>query len=510
MFKKLRSMLGRPAVEAATALPPQAPPKVQKGSRAFPSFFTSTKPDQKAELARGDRRLASSDLLSLRNNADTRKVIHDYAHASPDLSAALWAYLRVGIPTKYKAIAVSALDGSIDVPATTLLQQIVTRMDVLPSYDQGFSNTTSLQSLSESLAKEMLLYGSMAGELVLDKSRLPSMIQPVSVTSIRFRPDGKGLKPFQLVGSEEIDLDIPTFIMLTLDQDLLDAYSSSPFESAIKPVLFKEDFAQDIHKIIKRVIHPRQKVSINEDRFRKYLSPEAQVDPAKAAVEMRRLINEIESQVNNLAPEDALVFFDSLGFTVDNPSNAGLSSEYEVLQNIGNSRLATGAKTMGTILGFQSGSSNIASAETMLFMKSATGAVKSKLDQFYSHMFTVALRLFGLDVVVKFEYADIDLRPEADLAAFRQTQQMMTLEKLSLGMITDEEACLTLTGKLPPAGYKPLAGTMFHKANSSQANMPNESSNSGSTLNQNLNGDTPSTARGQNKKAEVVLLGGQR
>ena len=61
----------------------------------------------------------------------------------------------------------------------------------------------------------------------------------------------------------------------------------------------------------------------------------------------------------------------------------------------------------------------------------------------------------GLDVVVKFTYADIDLRPEADLAAFRQTQQMMTLEKLSLGLITDEEASLTLTGKLPPPGYKP-------------------------------------------------------
>ena len=27
---------------------------------------------------------------------------------------------------------------------------------------------------------------------------------------------------------------------------------------------------------------------------------------------------------------------------------------------------------------------------------------------------------------------------------------MMTLEKLSLGLITDEEASLTLTGKLPP------------------------------------------------------------
>ena len=47
----------------------------------------------------------------------------------------------------------------------------------------------------------------------------------------------------QTVGQDEIDLDVPTFIMIALDQDLLDPYSSSPLESAIKPVVFKEDFA---------------------------------------------------------------------------------------------------------------------------------------------------------------------------------------------------------------------------------------------------------------------------
>lgn len=507
MFTKLRSLLGRPSVEAATQLPPAPPPKTQKGSKAFPSFFKSTKPDAKQDILRNDRRLANSDLLSLRNAADTRTIIHDYAHASPDLSAALWAYLRVGIPTKYTATALSAVDGTIDVVATGLLQQIITRMDVLPDYTQGFSNTQNLKSLSESLAKELMMYGAMSGELVLDKARLPANIQPVSISSVKFRPDGRGLKPIQVVGSEEIDLDLPTFVMVTLDQDLLDAYASSPFESAIKPVLFKEDFAQDIHRIIKKVLHPRQKVIINEDKFRKFLTPEAQVDPDKAAAEMTALVTEIEDKVNGLSPEDALVYFDSLGFEVENPSNAGLSAEYEVLQSIGNSRLSTGAKTMGTILGFQSGSSNIASAETMLFMKSATGAVKQKLDQFYSQIFTVALRLFGLDVVAKFEYADIDLRPEADLAAFRQTQQMMILEQLSLGLITDEEACLKLTGKLPPPGYKPLSGTMFKHTSTGGGAGTQEPSNGGSTMNQNLNGDTPSTGRGQNKKAEVVSLG---
>lgn len=507
MFRKLLSFLGRPDLDAATQLKPVATPKTRAGSKAYPSYFASTKPDSSKTLSRTDRQLSSKDITTYRSNTDSRKVIHDFVYSSPDLSAAVWAYLRVGIPSKYTAIACSATDNTIDVAATGVLQQIIARMDTMTPYDEGFSNVQSLKSLSESLGKELLMYGALAGELVLDKSRMPLKIQPVSVPTISFKPDGKGLKPMQTVGQDEIDLDVPTFIMIALDQDLLDPYSSSPLESAIKPVVFKEDFAQDIHRIIKRVGHPRQKVKIDEKMFRSNLSSDIINDSDKASAAMDALVSQVESKLAGLSPEDALVHLDSLSFEVETPANGGLAAEYDVLQQIGNSRLSTGAKTMGTVLGFQGGSSNIASAETMLFMKAATGAVKDKLDEFYSRIFTLALRLMGLDVVVKFTYADIDLRPEADLAAFRQTQQMMTLEKLSLGLITDEEASLTLTGKLPPPGYKPRAGTMFYRADASAAT-PTEPSNSGSTMNQNLNGDTPSTGRGQNKRAETLTVVG--
>ena len=141
----------------------------------------------------------------------------------------------------------------------------------------------------------------------------------------------------------------------------------------------------------------------------------------------------------------------------------------------------------------------------MLFMKSATGAVKTPLEEFWSRVFTLSARLFGLDVVVEFHYDPIDLRPDAELMAFRQTEQMIILEQLSLGLISDEEASLRLTGKLPAIGMKPLSGTGFRtnanpSVNEQKADQTTNPSNSGSTLNQNLNPDTPSTGRGQNKK----------
>src|SRR5574340_1167477 len=94
LFNSLRGWI----VSAATSLAPLPPPKVRPGSRGFPSFFTTTKPDPTSAIPRADRRLASADILSLRaNSTDTRKSIHDYVMASHDLSAASWAYLPVGI-----------------------------------------------------------------------------------------------------------------------------------------------------------------------------------------------------------------------------------------------------------------------------------------------------------------------------------------------------------------------------------------------------------------------------
>lgn len=499
MFERVKNFLG---ISAATQLPVIAPPKVKPGVQSFPSYLKTTKPSA-AILPQADRRLASTDTTTLRNGTSTRAVIRDFVAASPDLSAAVWSYVRLGLPENFRVVARNP-DNTFNREATLLVQQLITRFDLLPDYStDGFTGPQSIRATSESLARELIMYGSCGGEVVLGKDRLPKRAQPISTTQIQFIADkDKTLRPIQVIGSEKVDLDYPTFIYCTLDQDLLEPYSSSPIESAIKPVIYSESFANDITRIVGKVIHPRQKVKLNEEMIRKHLSLEAQMDPIKAREELNAIISGVESKINGLNPEDALVYLDSVGFEVENPSNAGLSSEYTVLQEMANSRLSTGSKTNGTVLGFASGSSNIASSEIMLFMKSATGAIKAPIEEFWSRAFTLSARLFGFDVIVQFKYDAIDLRPDAELMAFKQTKQMIVLEQLSLGLITDDEACLELTGSLPPVGMKPLSGTMFKDKATGPAADPAAPSNDGSTLNQKVKPTTPATGRGQNKKAE--------
>ena len=354
------------------------------------------------------------------------------------------------------------------------------------------------------MGRELMLTGACACELVLDKSRLPKRIQPLAVSQIQFLPDGKILKPVQLVSGGEINLDIPTFFYVSLDQDLLDAYSTSPLEPALKPVLASEDFANDLRRVVKKAIHPRLRITVDEEKFLNALSSEEKSSEEKIAAARSNLISGLTDYLANLNPEDALVFFDSLSVDTINNGNISLASEYTALSQMIDSKMATGAKAMPAVLGHSGKSANIASTETLLFAKSVEGSVQAKLNEMYSRILTLAIRLFGQDCTVEFKYDAVDLRPDSELEAFKQTKQARTLELLSLGMITDDEACLQLTGKLPPAGYKPLSGTMFKSAPA--VSVADPTSNGGSALNQDQQSDQPSQGRGQNNKSDPQKL----
>jgi hypothetical protein len=301
---------------------------------------------------------------------------------------------------------------------------------------------------------------------VPDKSRLPTALTLFSMKSVEFKDDDqsipKGVKPVQVIAGVDIDIDFPTVIIVQLDQSLLTPYSASFFESAIQPVLADAEFMQDLRRTLKRAIHPRFIATIIEERVKKMAPPEIYNEPEKLAEFYNGIIAEVEATVNGANPEDAFVGFDNVEYGFAQGGHTDVSSTLKAVQEVLNSKLATGAKTMPVVLG-HTDASNASSTQSLLYLKNAD-MIRRKLNEFYSRALTVAVRLFGDDVYVEFKYASLDLRPDAELEAFKAMKQSRILEQLSLGMISDEEACIQLTGNLPREGYVPLAGTGFHKS----------------------------------------------
>lgn len=471
---------------------PGAPPTVQAGPGALPAVQLPKPPNKQQSLAsfktqvarttavltQGDRRLASTDVTTFRTGANTRAILRDMVASSPDLSATVNAYLRVGIPEKYTVIS-RDMDGAVNPEATKLAQELLRRITMLGDPSLGYNPTTDLQSLSESLGKELLTYGAMSLELVLDKSRTPTYLQPVSVSRLRWKEEDGGVYPVQDLSGNEVSLDISTFFYTSIDQDLLTAYADSPLESAIQAVLADGQFMNDLRKSMQRVIQPRLIATLIEEKVKDSIPPEIANDEAKLSVFYSNLIEQLTAQLTDLQPEEALVSFDNVEYNMLTPDSGGVNigDTLKSVQILIESKLAAGSKSMSAVLG-RDGSASSATTSTMLFMKNAD-IVRRKLNLLYSRALTVAIRLLGQDVFVEFTYADLDLRPQSELEAYKSMRQSRELELLSLGLISDEEACIALTGNLPPQGMKPLSGTMFKSAKVDAGNPNSQTSNLG-------------------------------
>jgi len=475
-------------------LPSPAPLKAPNRASSLPSFKTQVAKSTSL-LQRPDKALANTDAITFRQGADTRQVIRDYAQASPDLSATKNAYLRVGIPENYTVMA-RDMDGAINVEATKLAQEILRRVTYLGDYSLGYNPSTDLQGISEALGGEGLLYGSMALELVLDKQRQPLYFQPVSTTTIRFKEEDGGVYPVQVIGGQETELDIPTFFYVSIDQNLLTAYSTSYFEAAIQSVIADTQFLNDLRRSMQRVIQPRMVARIIEEKVKASIPPDILNDPDKLSAFYTTLIETLTSTISGLNPEDALVTFDNVECKMigsDGASQGSIADTLSAVQKLIESKLAAGAKTMPAILG-RDATGTAATTSAMLFLKNAD-VIRRKLNTLYSRALTVAVRLLGQDCYVEFKYEKLDLRPDSELEAYKSMKQSRVLELLSIGLMSDEQACIELTGNLPPEGYKPLAGTMFKSSKVDVAN-PNSQTSVMNGSPDNLKSDSPAAPKG--------------
>lgn len=498
-----------PEKQAAGALTPIVEPKVKPGQQAQASHAKRSKTataDQR--LSATDRRTANIDLLSLRNGTNTKSTIHDLAQVSPDLSASVWAYQRMVVTRNFTAVARNQ-DGTANPEATASLQAVISRFNYLTDYTDGFSGMQSIHSVAESLTKEIRMYGSCSLELVLDKARLPNRLLPISTTQIEFYEDKTGYAyPVQRGTGEDINLDIPTFFYEALDQDLLHAYSDSPMEAALQAVLADTEFTNDLRRTIKRALHPRLDASIDYEKFKAAMPIEVAGDPVKALEWQNAFLSSLENTVNGLEPDDALVHFDTVKFAYLNNGNVTLNKEWDAIQAINNAKMATGAKAPPAVLGHGSGSQNVASTESALFARYCEG-IQQKINSILSRSLTLAVRLLGYDVYCTFEFDRVDLRPDSELEAYKSMKQSRILEQLSIGLVSDAEAAIALTGHLPPPGAPTLSGTFFRVGakdprvadDSATATETATADNATGALGQSLTPDTPKGVRGKTPKA---------
>jgi hypothetical protein len=455
MFRKLLRYFDR---SAAVQLPgeevdPKPPSKRVVGSPYIGRAATGNIPDSSINITNLDTP------SSIRAEGTLGQVVKRLVVNNPDAANAAVTKITSAITNSYTIIAYDAM-GHVDVQATEIAQALSRHWDIGSHNPKKYTPSSDFRSLAGSLLYDSLRYGAMGLELVLGKGRLPWYLNAIPIRLVKWAYDSDGEYPtMPSPTGETIPLDYPTIFYSSSIQDRESPYAESPMTAAVQACLWDGEFINELRRAATKNLMPRLKMTIKTDAYKQTLPMDILSDATALEAHMDATISKLESQLNGLAPEDALVLFDILEADTIQDSNRSEDRTMQVLHNLINGRVAAGVKILPSVIG-RGVSSSAASTESLLYLK-AIAAVQMELNILLSRAMTMAVRLYGKPVYVDFKFKEVNLRPDLELASFRAIEQSTVLEQLSLGMTSDVEAVLKLTGNLPPVGYKPLSGTMF-------------------------------------------------
>lgn len=425
--------------------------------------------------------LINQSIKTLRT-AHPTKAIRALSRHHGVFSTAVFSYTQLAM-SGYKVTGYSAGTNEFNAEATRVAQSLMSSLDTLYDYQQGYADKQAFDGLLETLIGEVVQTGACAIELVLDRFRFPISLEPVDVATLQWKiKKGKKKYPVQLPvsGGNEIPLDLPTFFYASSQQPSHTALPRSPMEPALQTVYVFWEFIEDLYKILKKAGHPRIVVTLLLKEIISTAPQDIADDDKKLTQYLERVRKNVEDVVSSLEPNEALVLFDTAKAEI--LKAAGEKADYTSLLDSMSGSFATSLKTMPSVLGMRlGGAQSLSNTESLVYLK-LVKAMQTPVETVISRALTLAMRLAtGTDAYIKLKFNPVELRPEGELSAHRSVDMQNTLRKLSIGHLSDDEASHQL-GTFPrPAGAPNLSGTLFMQTSEALVNPKDLSDNTGAT-----------------------------
>lgn len=447
-------------------------------------------------VPKDNTRAANQSIQAFRSQNSDVAAVRSLDLIDGTVSSAIFSFVEIA-NSPFKVTAYETDTHQYSEEGTQMARSVVASFDTLYDYSKGYADKRSLTSTIETALQEVITTGALASELVLDKLRLPERINVIPYDTLEWvsRGDGTKYPQQQSTTGDPIKLDLPNFFVSELHKHANKAYASSMMTASLNSSYHFNEFIEDMRRTLRRQGHGRLNVKLVTEQIIGMAPEDIKSDPEKLKGWMDAVQQDVIDALAGLNPEDALVFFDSA--EADLMKGEGEKADYVPLLNALSGQHATSLKTSPSILGLRlSGSQSLSNTESLVFLKVARG-IQKPVEEVLSRALTLATRLYGVDVYVKFRFEAINLRPEDELEAFKTMHQDRVMKLLSEGFLTDEEAAQELgTGPRAP-GAPPLSGTGFMRG-SGGINAEDASPNS-DPQGRALQPDTPTNGGGDSQ-----------
>jgi hypothetical protein len=412
-------------------------------------------------------------------------------------SSAVYNLVEIAKSGGYRVKAFDTATQQFSLQGSMMALNVISRLDTVYDYTKGFADKLGIDMLLEQMLLEVVLTGALATELVLTKERLPDRMNVIAYETLEWVSRGTkgGRYPQQIGQGDPIKLDYASFAVAESHRQAIRAYTDSMMAAAMNSIHQFAEFLQDLRRAVRRQGHTRLTASINAELTQAQLSEEIKSDPEKLQLYMDAQLDSVKDLINNLNPEDALIAWDLVKFEI--LKTEGEKADYVTMLNALSGQLATALKTSPSILGLRiNGSQSLSNTESLIFLKVAQ-SVRYPVQEVLSRLLTLAVRLYGVDVYVEFQFGEINLRPEDELEAFKNLRQTRILTQVSEGFLSEDEACWDLTFSPRPPGAPDIFGTFFMRGNGGGGVDASKASPNDDPMGRSLQSDQPTSPGGK-------------
>lgn len=438
---------------ADTASPQRTQPRLSGRAR-----LTSDTPDQlfngfpviiEPPGSENDWRVLQLDSKTLERTPPSR-VLQLLSDLSPDVSRALWDYLRLSNP----GVEVLALkpggDDQPDPQAQAWLDEF------------WYGTLTTLYGSPDIVLSRLFmarfLRGALFAEIVLDDAGQAVDIATPDPVSARFRRindpiRGQVWQLGQRQRAQFIPLDVPTVLYIPVDPFPGSPYGRPMAAPALFPTLFLLGMLHDLRRVVAQQGYPRLDISLILEKLATAFPGDSTTDADEWKAFVEGVISEIQEEYSALQPDEAYIHTDVVEMnrplgTLDASSLGMADSLFKVVE-----RLALRAlKTMPLLMGI---TDQVSEANANRQWEMHVAGVKSgqhDVENGMGRLLTLGAQSAGFRCIVKVRLAELRASE-----MFRDAQTLaldidnMLRARDEGGWVTQDEASNKVVGHDAPA-----------------------------------------------------------
>ncbi len=410
------------------------------------SFFGAFRVVQPPPSAESAWRTLTLDAQTL-DRMPSQQLMQLLADLSPDISRALWDFLRMANPGWE---IVTFIPGTEE-PAPQAQARLDTFFALLADLYGSFDVIVGRLFIGA------FLRGALMAELVLDgDGRIPVDLATPDPSSARFQRVTDPVRGviWQLGQWQRggfLPLDRPTVRYLPLDP-----LPGSPYGRAMAaPALFSSVFLigllHDLRRVVSQQGYPRLDLILNLQQMYDRAPADVQQDPEAWQTWVNDTLAEIKQTYAQLQPDDAFVHTDIVSVnkpvgTVDAQSLGAVDSLLKNLERM----TMRGLKSTPLLFAGGDGGTSEANANRQWEVYAASiKSVQHLCENLLERLFSLALQAQGIVATVQFRFAELRA---AELYRDEQTRQLKnanTFAEYAAGWISQDEAAQATVGHAP-------------------------------------------------------------